>query len=240
MKILITGGASGLGRAITEKLAMLDGAEVFITYNSSAKDASELEGKYKNIKAVKCNFSNSSDVTELTYLIQKEGIDVLVNNAYSTKIDKNYFHKTGVDVFVNGFKQNILSVIQVTQAAINVFRKKKFGKIITVLSATLANKPPMGYSEYTANKAYLLSLSKSWAGENAAFNITSNCVSPAFMQTAITADTDERVVEEMQNNHPLKKLLTISEVADVVAFLCNSSQQINGVNIPVNAAQNVF
>jgi 3-oxoacyl-[acyl-carrier protein] reductase len=240
MKILITGGASGLGKAITEKLAMRDGYKVFITYSSSAKNATELESKYKNVKAVKCDFSSSNDLKDLVDLIQKEGIDVLVNNAYSTKIDKNYFHKTGTDTFVNGFKQNILPVIQVTQAAINVFRKKKFGKVITILSATLVNKPPMGYSEYTASKAYLLSLSKSWAGENAAFNVTSNCISPSFMQTELTADTDERIVEEIQNNHPLKKLLTTSEVADVVAFLCNSSQQINGANIPVNAAQNVF
>jgi 3-oxoacyl-[acyl-carrier protein] reductase len=240
MKILITGGASGLGKAITEKLAMLNGAQVFITYNSSAKEAVELEGKYKNVKAVKCNFSNEGNIAEITILIEKEGIDVLVNNAYSTKIDKNYFHKTSLDTFVNGFKQNVLPVIHVTQAAINVFRKKKFGKIITVLSATLANKPPMGYSEYTASKAYILSLSKSWAAENAAFNVTSNCISPAYMQTELTSDTDERVVEEIQNNHPLKKILTTNEVADVVAFLCNSSQQINGVNIPVNAAQNVF
>ncbi|HXP49989.1 MAG TPA: SDR family oxidoreductase [Bacteroidia bacterium] len=240
MKILVTGGASGLGKAVTEKLAVLDGSHIFITYSSSDKNAGELEGKYKNVKAVKCNFSSENDLKNLVDLIQKEGIDILVNNAYSTKIDRNYFHKTNTDTFVSGFKQNVIPVIQITQAAINVFRKKKFGKIITVLSATLANKPPMGYSEYTANKAYLLSLSKSWAGENAAFNITSNCVSPAFMQTELTADTDERIVEEMQSNHPLKKLLTTGEVADVVAFLCNSSQQINGVNIPVNGAQNVF
>jgi len=240
MKILVTGGASGLGKAITEKLASLEGAQVYVTYSASEKSAQELESRYKNVKAVKCNFSLESEIHSLIALIQKENIDVLVNNAHTTKIVKNHFHKLSLDVFANGFAGNVLPVIKITQAAIDVFRKKKFGKIITILSGTLANKPPMGYSEYTAGKAYLLSLSKSWAAENAAFNITSNCISPAFMQTELTSDTDERVVEEMQNKHPLKKLLTTTEVADVVAFLCDSTQQLNGVNIPVNAADNVI
>jgi 3-oxoacyl-[acyl-carrier protein] reductase len=240
MKILVTGGASGLGKAVTEKLAGLQDAQLFITYSASANQAKELEGQYKNVKVIKCNFSINSDIQELISLIQKENIDVLVNNAHTTKIEKNHFHKLSPDVFANGFASNILPVIKITQAAIDVFRKKKSGKIITILSGTLLNKPPMGYSEYTAGKAYLLSLSKSWAAENAAFNITSNCVSPAFMLTELTGDTDERIVEEMKNKHPLKKILTTTEVADVVAFLCNSTQQLNGVNIPVNAADNVI
>jgi 3-oxoacyl-[acyl-carrier protein] reductase len=240
MKILITGGASGLGAAILEKLAQQKDSQIIITYNTSAQKARELETKYKNIKAVKCNFSDKNDLTAISELLQKEEIDILVNNAHTTKIDKNHFHKLSAETFTAGFQNNILPVIQITQAAINTFRKKKYGKIITILSATIANKPPVGYSEYTASKAYLLSLSKSWANENAAFNITSNCVSPAFMQTELTSDTDERIIEEMQNKHPLKKLLSTNEVADVVAFLCNSTQQLNGVNIPVNSAENVI
>jgi 3-oxoacyl-[acyl-carrier protein] reductase len=240
MKILITGGASGLGRSISETLAANNSFQVFVTFAKSADNAKELESGYKNVKAIKCDFSVSSDIETLVTFIQKEEIDILVNNAHATKIDKNHFHKLSAEVFTNGFVRNVLPVMQITQAAINVFRKKKFGKIITILSATLANKPPVGYSEYTAGKAYLLSLSKSWANENAAFNITSNCISPAFMQTELTHDTDERIIEEMQNKHPLKKLLDTKEVADVVAFLCNSSQQLNGINIPVNSAENVI
>jgi len=240
MKILVTGGASGLGKALTERLAGLEGAHIYATYSASVDNAKELEGRYKNVKTVKCNFTIDGDIQVLINLIQKENIDVLVNNAHTTKIEKNHFHKLNLDVFASAFADNILPVIKITQAAIDVFRKKKFGKIITILSGTLMNKPPMGYSEYTAGKAYLLSLSKSWAAENAAFNITANCVSPAFMLTELTNDTDERIVEEMKNKHPLKKLLTTAEVADVVAFFCDSTQQLNGVNIPVNAADNVI
>ncbi|HTA81781.1 MAG TPA: SDR family oxidoreductase [Bacteroidia bacterium] len=239
MKILITGGASGLGAAISEKLAQHKDSNIIITYSESVQKARRLESFYKNIKAIKCNFSDKNDVITLMELIQKEQIDVLINNAHTTKIDKNYFHKLSTEAFTYGFNQNILPVIQITQVAINIFRKKKYGKIITILSASLINKPPFGFSEYTASKAYLLSLSKSWANENATFNITSNCVSPSFMQTGLTEDTDERIMEEMLNKHPLKRLLGAGEVAEVVAFLCDSTQQINGINISINSAENV-
>jgi NAD(P)-dependent dehydrogenase (short-subunit alcohol dehydrogenase family) len=240
MKILVTGGASGLGEAITRKLAAIEGAEVIFTYAASEQKAKMLSAIYKNTKAVKCDYTNAEEVERLMDLIETENIDILVNNAHTTPITKNHFHKLEADIFSKGFLYNLLPTICITQAAIQVFRKKKYGRIVTVLSASLLNKPPMGYSEYTAAKAYLHSLSKSWAAENAAFNITSNCVSPGFMQTELTADTDERVIEEMQNKHPLKKLLSTDEVSEVIAFLCTSTQQLNGVNIPVNAADNII
>ena len=69
------------------------------------------------------------------------------------------------------------------------------------------------------------------------FNIVSNCISPDFMATSLNADEDDRIVESMIAKHPLKKLLTVDEVAEMVLFLCASSQQLNGQNITLNAAQ---
>ena len=60
------------------------------------------------------------------------------------------------------------------------------------------------------------------------------------MQTTLTADTDERVIEQLQNTHPLKKLLTAAEVAETAAFLCLSTQQINGINLLMNSAENIL
>ena len=94
-------------------------------------------------------------------------------------------------------------------------------------------------SEYVASKNYLLSLSKSWATENAKFNISANCISPSMMLTNLTSDTDERIVEEMQNAHPLKKLITPVEVAESINYLINASQQINGTNMIMNAAADI-
>jgi NAD(P)-dependent dehydrogenase (short-subunit alcohol dehydrogenase family) len=238
MNILITGGASGLGEAITKTLAT-EGHTVYFTYNRSSDKAAELEKQFKNAKAHQCNFEDSASVQALCEQVEKWNIEVLVNNAF-TGLQTNYFHKTEAFYFASNFSKNILPVIQISQAAILHFRKQKHGKLITVLSSYIINKPPMGLSAYVAEKNYLLSLSKSWAIENAKFNITSNCISPSFMQTDLTAGTDERIIEEMINAHPLKKLLDPSEAAQAVNYLINASQHVNGTNMVINAASDLI
>lgn len=140
---------------------------------------------------------------------------------------------------MKSFQQNIIPTIRITQAFITQARKRKFGKIINIISSANINRPPIGWSEYVANKAYLLSLSKSWATENIKFNISSNAISPGFMLTSLTADTDERIVEQMTEAHPLKKLLTTKEVAETVEFYTRCSQQINGTNLVINAGNDL-
>jgi NAD(P)-dependent dehydrogenase (short-subunit alcohol dehydrogenase family) len=239
MNILITGGASGLGKAITEKLASEGGNRVYFTYNRSAEAAKNIEKIFPNAKGIKCDFGNEEEFGILLSRIAEIDPDVLVNNAFSGTIEKQHFHKGGVERFKVDFLNNIVPVIELTQHAITVFRKKKSGKIVTILSSAIVNRPPVGWSAYTAGKAYLHSLAKSWAVENAAFNISSNSISPDFMQTALTADTDERVIEEMKNGHPLKKLLSTDEVAGAVSYFVSSSPHINGVNMVINAAGNI-
>jgi 3-oxoacyl-[acyl-carrier protein] reductase len=238
MNILITGGASGLGEAITRLLAQDQSNKVYFTYYNSVDKALALEEEYSNVKAVKCDFRNGASILELKNKLSEFDIDALINNAL-TGLHKKHFHKTDPELFLSGFKNNILPTIHIVQAAINHFRKKKFGKIITILSSYIINKPPIGLSEYVATKEYLYALSKSWATENATFNITANCISPSFMQTGLTNDTDERIVEEMQKNHPLKKFLQPEEVASTVLFLLNATQQINGTNLIINAASDI-
>lgn len=60
------------------------------------------------------------------------------------------------------------------------------------------------------------------------------------MQTNLSEGVDERVVEQMESNHPLHRLLTPEEVADTVAYLVYASQQVNGVNIAINSAQDIM
>jgi len=239
MIILITGGSSGLGEAITRLLAQQPGNTVYFTYNSSATKAQKIETDFGNAFAIKCNFENETEVDALKTKIGEWGIDVLINNAYSGEPIKTYFHKIPATDFLADFQKNLLPAIILTQAAINIFRKKKFGKIINVLTSFLVNTPPTGASVYVANKAYLEELSKSWATENAKYNITSNSISPSFMQTGFTNDVDERVIEQMTESHPLKTILTPAETAESVLFLVNATQQINGINILLNSGVNL-
>lgn len=233
MKILITGGASGLGKSITETLAK--DHTVYFTYSKSFADAKIVASKFKNTSALHCDFSDENSVKALALKIAELDLDVIIHNAYSGDYLKTHFHKIATQDFLNDFKVNVMSTIELTQAAINSFRKKKSGKIITVLTSALVDMPPVGSAVYTANKAYLKKLTQVWANENEKFNITSNSVSPAFMETAITDSIDERVKEQIIENNPLKRLLTTEEVAKAIEFLVNDITQINGKDFVINA-----
>jgi len=239
MNILITGGSSGLGEAIVKLLSKCSENKIYFTFNKHTEEAEKIALKNKNVFAIKCDFTNTEDIIELEKTISVLDLDVLINNAYVGLPQTKHFHKTYPESFQSSFENNIMPTIRITQSAILGFRKKKFGKIINILTAYLINLPPVGFSIYTANKAYLQQLSKSWNSEYSRYNITSNCISPEFMKTNFSSFVDERIVDNMETEHPLKKLLTPEEVAETVVFLVNSSQQVNGANIVVNAAQNI-
>lgn len=238
MNILVTGGASGLGESIVRELAAKEGNKVFFTYCGSGAAAKQLEKEFQNTKAIHCDFTKEESLSQLLEQIQQLELDILINNAIPGLV-KKHFHKMDHQDFLSGFVNGVIPVIRITRQCILQFRKMKNGKIITVLSAAGVGKPPVGWSEYVAAKAYLESLSKSWATENISSGITANCISPSFMQTRLTADTDERVIEEMIKNHPLKKLLTTAEVACEVWNLCTASQHINGINLVMNAGMEI-
>jgi 3-oxoacyl-[acyl-carrier protein] reductase len=235
MKVLITGGASGLGEAITRAVAGDKNARVFFTYSSSASKAKELEKEFPNAQAIKCDFREEQDVKNLVSEIETLSPDALINNAYPGYFQKSHFHKTPVEEFLSEFKDNVLPTVAITQAAINSFRKKKSGRIITVLTSALVNTPPVGAAVYSANKAYLQELVKVWANENSKFNITSNSISPSFMETNLTKDMDERIVEQIKANHPLKQLLNPADAAGAVLFLLTATPHVNGTDILINA-----
>ena len=77
-------------------------------------------------------------------------------------------------------------------------------------------------------------MSRSWAVEYSRFNITSNSVSPSFMETNFTQEIDSRIVEKIKSSNPLKKFLKTKEVAQSVEYFVNCSQQINGQNLVIN------
>lgn len=239
INILVSGGASGLGEAITRKLAADTENVVHFTYNNSAENAAGISREFGNARAYHCNFKDSQSIAGLLDKLDEMDLDVLVNNAMAG-FTKKHFHKFSPEEFAESFRINVLPTIRITRKALEIFRKKKFGKIITVLTAALVNKPPVGWSEYVANKAYLLAMSKSWSTENAAFNISANCVSPSLMLTNLHKDLDERIVENYQQNHPLKKMLTTEEVAESVAYLARATQQINGINLIINSGSDVI
>jgi len=235
MNILITGGANGLGEVITNLLASNKDHFVYFTYVKSDRKATDIENIFPNTKAIKCDFNDTNDVDSLINHIQDFKIVALINNAYVGQAVNKHLHKTNASDLVSTINSNIAPVVSITNACVLFFRKNGGGKIISILSSFLDSTPPAGTAVYLANKSILLQLSKSWATENIKYNISSNCISPSFMLTDFTKETDVRIIEELVHNHPLKKLLDPIEVAKVVEMLISSSAHLNNQNIVINA-----
>lgn len=236
MNILITGGTSGLGKATVE-LLQKDGHQIYFSYLATEQYitvAKDLEATYPNVKGESLNFCEDESVDTFCKKIVSWDIDVLINSTYVGRPQTTYFHKIATEEFLKSFLFNVIPTVKITQACIEVMKRKKFGKIINIITEAVLGLPPMGYTLYAANKAYLMELSSVWNKEYTRYNITSNCILPAFMQTAF-AEVDERVLEQMVKDHPLKKLLTPEEVAQNVKFFVDASQQVNGVKLQINA-----
>ena len=240
MNILVTGGSSGLGKSIVNLLSSNKNNKIFFTYNSNKKEDYDGQNKFLNINKYYCNFNDNTSVVEFCNEIQNFDLDVLINNAYSGPALNKIFTRTNIDEIKDSFESNILSTILITKEVLKTFKLKKSGKIINILSSYLIGPPPIGTSIYTANKAYLSQLTKIWSKELIKFNITTNSISPEFMKTNFTKDIDERIVEQIKNNNPLKKLLKSEEIAQIIKWMINSTEHLNGVNIPVNAGQNLI
>lgn len=236
MNILITGGTSGLGKATVELLANED-HKIWFSYLATEeyeKVANEIESKYSNVKAIPLNFCESESVDSFCGELKNWDIEVLVNCTYVGKPQTAMFHKIAPDDFLKAFQMNIIPTVKITQAVLEGMRKRRFGKIVNIITEAVIGLPPVGYTLYAANKAYLMELSNIWNKEYAPYNITSNCILPAYMQTQF-AELDDWQREKMIKDHPLKKLLTPEEVATTIKFFVDATQQVNGIKLTINA-----
>lgn len=239
MNILVTGGTSGLGKAVVIEMAKDKTNTILFTYCHHKDVADQLSDQYSNTKGFEVDFKAPESIENFLNIIKLENIDVLINNAYVGSPLGTYFHKTNAEDFLIAFNANILPLIKITQCCILGMKKRRFGKIINILTSYLIDVPPTGFSVYTATKAYIRQLSKSLSKEYGRFHISSNCILPEFMNTNF-GKVEDFQLEQLKSEHPLKEILSPSEVAEIINHVVHSSQQLNGVEIPVNAAQHIM
>ncbi|KXH83019.1 SDR family NAD(P)-dependent oxidoreductase [Chryseobacterium kwangjuense] len=233
-KVVLTGGSSGIGKEIN--LFLLEkGYEVLFTYCHSEAPAKEIEHQFSHAKAFRIDFTSGEQMNAFQAQIETFDPDILINNYYSGSFIDTYFHKTEAEKILEDFKNNVMPALQITQKCINMFRKKKLGRIINILSSSMVS-PAIGTSVYNSNKAYLLQMSKSWAVENVKFGITCNSVSPSFIPTGFHKDMDERMKEMIVSGYPLKDKLEGGDVANIIELCINGGKHFNGNHLFVDAS----
>ena len=222
-RALVTGGSRGIGRAIIEEFAKY-GVNVVFTYQSSEKTANELSEKLSNeevkVFSFKANASFYKDAEDsVNFCIEKlGGLDILVNNAGITK--DNLLMRMTEEDFDSVIDANLKSVFNYTKAAIKPFISQKKGKIINISSVVGIIGNP-GQSNYVASKAGVIGFTKSIAKELASRNITCNAIAPGFIKTDMTEKLNEKQIEAIMSNVPLKRMGEPKDVANAVLFLAS-------------------
>ena len=216
-KVLITGGATGIGKA-TALLFKQKGYDVFITYNQSEPD-------FDGLTKIKCNLENENEIIEL--FNQIKSIDVLVNNAGISLIKQ--INDTTAEEYDKIMRINARSYFLCSREAVKLMLKSHSGAIVNVSSmwGQLGASCEIAYS---MSKAAIIGLSRSLAQELAPSGITVNCVCPGIIDTRMNSMFEK---SELEEEVPIGRLGTAEEVADAIYFLSQNkyiTSQILGVN----------
>ena len=215
-KALITGGATGIGKA-TALLLAKNGYDVYITYNSTMPDY--------EIKKIKCNLESIDEIKSTVEAVG--GVDVLVNNAGVSLI------KMINDVTSKDYEKicavNERAVYFMSKYCALDMIKKQSGAIINI-SSMWGQVGASCETLYSMTKAGVIGFTKALAQELAPSSITVNCIAPGIIDTRMNSMFD---ADELAKEVPLGRLGTPEEIANAVLFLAENKYitgQVLGIN----------
>jgi len=218
---LVTGGARGIGAATAERLAS-EGARVVVADFDEAA-AQETAGRIGNgAVAVRCDVTKREDVEAA--VAASNGVDILVTCAGI--IRDNLLFKMSDDDWDAVIDTHLKGTFHAVRAAQQDMVERKSGKIVTISSTSaLGNR---GQTNYSAAKAGMQGMTKTWAVELGPFGVNVNCVAPGFVATAMTRQTAERVgvdfeafAQHAAEQTALKRVGQPEDIAAVIAFLAS-------------------
>lgn len=240
--VLVTGGARGLGKAITEAF-LREGARVVVNYFSSKATAHDIEATHPDrVLAIHGDVRERDDMNAIfTTAQQKFGqpISTVVNNALTNfsfngearpKADRiNY------ESFQSQFSSAVQGALNVIQAALPSFEQAHGGRVVNI-GTNLFQNPVVPYHDYTAAKAALLSLTRTFSSDLGPLGITVNMVSGGLLRTTdASAATPEKVFDAIAATTPLQSVTTPEELADTVLFFASPwARAITGRNLIVD------
>ena len=233
---LVTGGAQGIGRTISEELARA-GAHVVlgdVNLEGAQETAEAININGGSASAVKIDVSNATEVREVFDFIMKnkKPLDIVVNNAGITRDGLMVRMKESDWDLVLDI--NLKGSFLCSQQAAKQMMKQKSGAIVNIASivGVMGN---FGQANYSASKAGVIGLTKTLAREVASRGIRVNAIAPGFIDTEMTRVLDEEVRQKLIEQIPLARLGLPEDVARCVNFLVSDkSSYITGQVINLN------
>jgi len=231
--IIVTGASGGIGNSIIKKLSE-SGANILAS-GTKIEKLEELKKNFEGLKILKFDISQHDKIEEFIENATSElggSLDGIVNNAGITQ--DNLAIRMILDEWQKVININLTSTFLMSKFAIKKMLKNKSGKIVNITSV-VGHTGNLGQANYTASKAGIVAMSKSLAIEYAKKNINVNCISPGFIQTAMTDKIDEKFKEVIISKIPSARLGEPDDIANAVLFLSSEqSDYINGETLHVN------
>jgi NAD(P)-dependent dehydrogenase (short-subunit alcohol dehydrogenase family) len=217
---VVTGGAQGFGRAITERF-VASGAKVAIwdqDIDLAVRTASEIGD---DVIALKVDVTDVASIDEArAATLQEFGkIDILVNNAGITGFNKPVW-EIDYDDWRKVMRINLDGPFLCCKAVVPVMLKQNYGRIVNIASIAGKEGNPNA-SHYSASKAGLIALTKSLGKELAGHEINVNAITPAAAKTAIFDQMTEQHINFMLSKIPKGRFVLVQELAAMAAWLAS-------------------
>jgi 3-oxoacyl-[acyl-carrier protein] reductase len=242
--VLVTGGATGIGRAIALEFAR-NGSNIafnFFSEDESAEIRDEAERTMHEIAQLEvrvhmehCDIRDPAAVSRFVRNSKKSlgGLHILVNNAGIGR-DRALWRLTD-EQWNSVIDTNLSGTFHMIREVAPIFREQADGKIVNI-SSVHGIRSEFGLSNYCASKAGILGLTRSAALELGPSNVNVNAVAPGYIRTTrLTNGVPAEVLDSAREKSALGRLGDPQDVARVVLFLCSEyARHITGVVIPVD------
>jgi len=226
---VITGGGTGIGLAIAEKLAG-EGAKIWILDWDSTlaqKVAQSLKDKGYHADFVSVDVSSEEQVkAAFDKIKEKGGCNIVVNSAGIVGPTGITTDEVETADFVKTCQVNLIGSFLITKYALKLMLPDKYGRI--VLIASIAGKEGnAGMAAYSASKAGVIGLVKAAGKEYAESGVTINALAPATIMTPMVEKMEPLQVKYMTDKIPMKRCGRLDEIANLASWIVSSEASFN-------------